>query len=42
VDGGAVQEIVLREQPRVSVSVIDVRGARAIEHGYRFVRVIAP
>jgi hypothetical protein len=42
VSGGTAREVILREQPRVSVSVIDVRGARAIEHGYRFVRVIAP
>jgi hypothetical protein len=41
VAGGTAREVLLREQPRVSVSVIDVRGARAIEHGYRFVRVVA-
>ena len=39
VDGGAVREVVLSEQPRVSVYVIDTRGARAVEHGYQSVTV---
>ena len=40
-DAARVREVVLREQPRVSVWVIDTRGARAIEHGYRFARVLS-
>jgi 4-amino-4-deoxy-L-arabinose transferase-like glycosyltransferase len=39
-DAARVREIVLREQPRVSVWVIDTRNARAIEHGYRFADVL--
>jgi hypothetical protein len=37
---GRVREVVLREQPRVSVWVIDVRGAGAVEHGYGYLRVL--
>jgi hypothetical protein len=39
-DAGRVHEIVLRDQPRVSVWLVDARGARAVEHGYRFVRLV--
>jgi hypothetical protein len=39
-DAARVREVVLREQPRVSVWVIDTRNARAIEHGYRFADVL--
>jgi hypothetical protein len=35
-----VAEVVLSDQPRVSVWVFDARGARAVEHGYRFARLI--
>jgi hypothetical protein len=34
------REVVLNEQPRVSVWLLDVRGARAVEHGYRAVRAL--
>ena len=33
---GRVHEVVLRDQPRVSVWLVDARGARAVEHGYHF------
>jgi dolichyl-phosphate-mannose-protein mannosyltransferase len=39
-DGSRMREVLLREQPRVSVWVVDVRGARAVEHGYRYVKVL--
>jgi hypothetical protein len=39
VDGGAAREVVLSEQPRVAVYVVDTRGARAIEHGYQFLKL---
>ena len=39
-DRPRVREILLREQPRVSAWLIDVRGARAVEHGYRYVKVL--
>ena len=38
-DAGRVHEIVLRDQPRVSVWLVDARGARAVEHGYHFLRL---
>jgi len=31
---------VLREQPRVTVWIVDVRGASAVEHGYRYLDVL--
>ncbi len=34
------RQVVLSEQPRVSVWLLEVRGARAVEHGYRFVRAV--
>jgi hypothetical protein len=40
VEGASAREIVLREQPRVTVALVDVRGARTVEHGYRLVRVL--
>jgi hypothetical protein len=39
-DAGRVHEVVLNDQPRVSVAVVDVRGAHAIEHGYRYIHVL--
>ena len=39
-DAARVREVLLREQPRVSVWVVDVRGARAVEHGYRYLKVL--
>lgn len=38
-DAGRVREIVLRDQPRVSIWLVDARGARAVEHGYHFLRL---
>jgi 4-amino-4-deoxy-L-arabinose transferase-like glycosyltransferase len=35
------RELVLSEQPRVSVWVLDVAGAKAVEHGYRFAQVVS-
>ena len=41
VGASRVHEIVLRELPqRVSVWVVDVRGQRAVEHGYRYLKVL--
>jgi hypothetical protein len=40
-DAGRVHEVVLRAQPRVSVWLVDSQGATAVEHGYRFVRLLA-
>lgn len=34
------REVVLSQQPRVSVWVLDARGAHAVEHGYRFASVL--
>jgi hypothetical protein len=34
------RELVLRNQPHVSVWVVDAEGATAVEHGYQFVRLI--
>jgi hypothetical protein len=39
-DAGRVREVVLQEQPRVSVWLVNSQGARAVEHGYHFVRLI--
>lgn len=39
-DRGRAQEVVLSESPRVTITVLDVQGASAVEHGYRFVRVV--
>jgi hypothetical protein len=33
-------EVVLRDQPHVSVWVVNADGATAVEHGYQFVRLI--
>jgi hypothetical protein len=35
-----IQEIVLRDAPRVSVWLVNAQGARAVEHGYRFLRLL--
>jgi hypothetical protein len=39
-DAGRVHEVVLQEQPRVSVWLVNAQGATAVEHGYRFVRLL--
>ncbi|MGI9149519.1 MAG: glycosyltransferase family 39 protein [Chloroflexota bacterium] len=39
-DAGGAREVVLRDQPRVSVWVVDAHGAGAVEHGYRYVRLV--
>jgi hypothetical protein len=39
-DAALASEVVLREQPRVSVWLVKSDGARAVEHGYQFVRLI--
>jgi len=36
----AAHEVVLQEQPRVSVWLVNAQGATAVEHGYQFVRLI--
>jgi hypothetical protein len=41
-DAGRVREVVLRDQPRVSLWVVDAHGASAVEHGYHFLRLIVP
>jgi hypothetical protein len=39
-DAGQVHEVVLGDAPRVSVWVVDVRGAAAVEHGYHWLHVV--
>ncbi|MDQ3812280.1 MAG: hypothetical protein M3336_18515, partial [Chloroflexota bacterium] len=39
-DRARLSEVVLNDQPRVTVYVLDVRGATAVEHGYRFARIL--
>ncbi len=39
-DTGRVHEVVLRDQPRVSVWLVNAQGASAVEHGYQFVRLL--
>jgi hypothetical protein len=39
-DAGSSQEVVLRDQPRVSVWLVNAEGSTAVEHGYQFVRLI--
>jgi hypothetical protein len=39
-DAGRVHEVVLTDSSRVSVWVVDVSGASAVEHGYQYVRVV--
>jgi hypothetical protein len=39
-DVGRVREVVLRDQPRVSVWLVNAQGVRAVEHGYHFVRLL--
>jgi hypothetical protein len=39
-DAGRVREVVLRDQPRVSVWLVNAQGASAVEHGYQFVRLL--
>jgi hypothetical protein len=40
VDGALASEVVLRDQPHVSVWLVNARGATAVEHGYHYVRLI--
>jgi hypothetical protein len=39
-DAGRTRELVLRDQPHVSVWLVNADGATAIEHGYRYLRLI--
>jgi Dolichyl-phosphate-mannose-protein mannosyltransferase len=39
-DAARAREVVLRDQPHVSVWVVNADGATAVEHGYQFVRLI--
>jgi hypothetical protein len=39
-DAGRVHELVLSDSPRVSVWVVDVTGASAVEHGYQYLHVV--
>jgi dolichyl-phosphate-mannose-protein mannosyltransferase len=39
-DAGQTREVVLSGQPRVSVWLVNAAGAKAVEHGYQFVRLI--
>jgi hypothetical protein len=39
-DQAAVSEVVLSEQPRVSLWLVNPQGATAVEHGYQFLRLI--
>jgi hypothetical protein len=39
-DAGRVREVILRDQPRVRVWLVNTAGARAIEHGFHFLRVV--
>jgi hypothetical protein len=39
-DAGRVREVVLSDQPRVSVWLVNAQGASAVEHGYQFVRLL--
>ncbi|MCA1644932.1 MAG: glycosyltransferase family 39 protein [Chloroflexi bacterium] len=39
-DAGRVHEVVVRDEPRVSVWLVDAQGASAVEHGYHFLRLL--
>ncbi|MBV9578413.1 MAG: glycosyltransferase family 39 protein [Chloroflexi bacterium] len=39
-DAGLVNEVVLQDQPRVGVWVVNTQGATAVEHGYQYLRLI--
>jgi hypothetical protein len=39
-DQAAVSEVVLSQQPRVSLWLVNAQSATAVEHGYQFLRVI--
>jgi hypothetical protein len=39
-DAPLVSEVVLQDQPRVSVWLVTPEGARAVEHGYQYLRLI--
>jgi hypothetical protein len=40
VDAGRARQITLRDQPQVSVWLVNAEGARAVEHGYQYLRLI--
>jgi hypothetical protein len=39
-DAALVNEVVLNDQPRVSVWLVNAAGATAVEHGYQFLRLV--
>jgi hypothetical protein len=39
-DASRVREVALRDQPRVSVWLVDARGMAAVEHGYHYLRLV--
>jgi hypothetical protein len=39
-DAGRVREVILRDQPRVSVWLVNAHNVRAVEHGYQFLRLL--
>jgi hypothetical protein len=39
-DAVRVREVILNDQPRVSVWLVNAQGAQAVEHGYHFVRLL--
>ena len=39
-DAARVSEVVLRDQPHVSVWLVNADGATAVEHGYQYLRLI--
>jgi hypothetical protein len=39
-DAPLVSEVVLQDQPRVSVWLVNTAGSSAIEHGYQYLRLI--
>jgi hypothetical protein len=41
-DAARTHEIILRDQPRVSLWQVDARGATAVEHGYHYLRLLFP
>ena len=39
-DAGRVKEVLLSAQPRVGIWLVSSEGARAVEHGYRYLRLL--
>jgi hypothetical protein len=39
-DASLVSEVVLQDQPRVSVWLVSSTGSTAVEHGYQYLRLI--